>query len=163
MHDRQGGLKCTSLGKTRGAGPEAPEELRPVRGVPGRQAGHHLVQDHPESPVVDAEAVAGLVQDLRGHVLGSCSVFEKKKLTPARALRPPRRVAYPVLRQAEVPELHVAVRVEQNVLRLEVPVYDPVSVEVAYGQEELGRVEPRHGLLEPAVPREVEEELAPGQ
>lgn len=62
------------------------------------------------------------------------------------------------LRQAEICQLDVAVLVDENVLGLQVAVYDIPLVQVLEGQQDLCRVELRHALGELLVaPQQIEQ------
>mmetsp|Transcript_24613 Transcript_24613/g.42359 ORF Transcript_24613/g.42359 Transcript_24613/m.42359 type:complete len:322 (+) Transcript_24613:581-1546(+) len=65
-----------------------------------------------------------------------------------------------LLRKTKVREPRVTVCVEQDVLRLEISVYDADAVEMAEGKDHLGRVEAGDVLGEVLAAAEVEEELA---
>ena len=109
--------------------------------VPWRRADEQLMQDRAETPPVDRGAVAELVQHLGRDILGRAT-------DRARALG---RAAYACLGEPEVAEPHVAVAVEQNVLRLEVAVDGAVRV------QELERercLRTRERLPRAMVPRE---------
>ena len=62
--------------------------------------------------------------------------------------------------QAEVCQFYVAAGVHQDILGLEVSVDDIVGMEVAQGNQNLGRNELDGALLEPALVAEVVEEVA---
>ena len=65
-----------------------------------------------------------------------------------------------LLAKTEVGELNVAFVVDEDVLGLEVAVYDHVGVHVADGVRDLGRVEAHARLRKRALMRQVVEELA---
>lgn len=57
--------------------------------------------------------------------------------------------------KAEVRELHMAIRIQQDVLGLQVPVNDVQPVQVLYGQEDLTGVEPLESLR--AIDQKIDE------
>ena len=77
----------------------------------GRRAGEQLEHEHAEGPVVGADVVPLVQDDLRGHVLGGPA--EGPRLAPHLQL----------LGEAKVHELDVAGGVEQEVLGLQVPAW----------------------------------------
>mmetsp|Transcript_35453 Transcript_35453/g.63887 ORF Transcript_35453/g.63887 Transcript_35453/m.63887 type:complete len:329 (-) Transcript_35453:697-1683(-) len=144
--------KMHLLRKNQRSAPQPPKQLGPIRSIPRRKPRHHLVQNHPQPPVIHAEPVSPLVQHLRRHVLGR----------PARGLGAPGGMGDAVLGQSEIAELDVAVGVEENVFGFEIAVDDAVFVEVADGEEEFGGVEAGDWFLEAAIPAQVEKQFASG-
>uniref|UniRef100_A0A182J6B2 Uncharacterized protein n=1 Tax=Anopheles atroparvus TaxID=41427 RepID=A0A182J6B2_ANOAO len=87
--------------------------------VEGKGTAHQHVQQHPEAPDVRlGPVVLHALEYLRGGVRGRATPRPKH-------LSGDERVA-----EAEVSQLHVHLRVEQDVLRLQVPVHDPIPVAV---------------------------------
>ena len=107
---------------------DALEEVVLVVGLEGRLAGHHLVHEHAQRPPVHAGAVVQLLQDLQSEVSKFPSQGKLICLSylwgdvVGRATEGGRgHVALDaLLAHAEVGNLAVAVRVEQDVVQLEI-------------------------------------------
>ena len=97
--------------------------------VEGVDPSDHLVGEDAERPPVDGLAVAFVEKHLGRQVLGSTAQSVGARLA--------------VLGEAEVCQFEVPLRVDQDVLRLQVTVDDVQRVKVLEHQRHLGRVEPR--------------------
>mmetsp|Transcript_30376 Transcript_30376/g.97927 ORF Transcript_30376/g.97927 Transcript_30376/m.97927 type:complete len:250 (+) Transcript_30376:554-1303(+) len=146
-----------------GVGPDVPriaqvtaldtfEELLAVPRIERGQPRQHLVEQRPKGPPVHGPAVPATREDLGREVLGG----------PAEGGRALSVVCDALLGEAKVGESDVAAGVEEDVLRLEVPVDDAEGVDVLEGEGELRGVEPRASFAELADLLEMAEEFAPG-
>ena len=136
-----------------GGGPGDPAEedvlveREPVPGE-GRVSGEKLVGEYPQPPPVNTLVVTSLQDDLRRHVVRG----------PAH--RPAPLLLVHQAGEAQVSEDDVTLRVQQDVLRLQVSVDDVVPVEVGEGGDDLGDVEDRGLQGELPVALEIGEELS---
>uniref|UniRef100_A0A182Q467 Uncharacterized protein n=1 Tax=Anopheles farauti TaxID=69004 RepID=A0A182Q467_9DIPT len=121
-------------------------DLDRLVGEERRVAGRHLVHEHTERPPVDRLVVALAQDDLRREILGRA------------AQRP--GSALDALREPKVRHLQVALRVDQQILRLQIAVDQIEIVQVLEREHDLGGVEARVRLGEPADLAQVREHLA---
>lgn len=98
--------------------------------VKGWIAGEHFVQQDAERPPVDSAAVTTALNDLRSEVLG-------------RTAEGPGAVFH-LLGKAKVGDLGVAVRVNEQVLRLEISVHHLILMQVLDGENDGRDIEPSH-------------------
>mmetsp|Transcript_9381 Transcript_9381/g.29942 ORF Transcript_9381/g.29942 Transcript_9381/m.29942 type:complete len:605 (-) Transcript_9381:108-1922(-) len=143
------------VGEVEGVVADPPEELVAVRGVPGREAGEELGDEHAEGPEVDGPAVLAAVERLGRHVLGRAAERAAARGGVVGGVR-----SVEDLREAKVDELDVALRVEEHVLGLEVPVGDAPLVRVVQSARDLRRDEGHLPRLEAPLVLEVPEQLA---
>ena len=115
----------------------------------GGLADQHLVEEDAEGPPVHGPVVAAAMEDLWREVLRS----------PAH--RPRGAAGAQHLGEPEVRDDDVTRPVQENVLRLEVPVDDVETVEVGQGGHDLGGVEGDAGGGEPLVEPHEGEQFAP--
>lgn len=123
-------------------------DLNRLVGEERRVPGGHLVHQHTQRPPVDGFVVTLTEDDLRGEVLG------RTAQRPCAALHS--------LGEAEIRHLQVTLRVDQEVLRLQVPVDQIQVVEVLESEHDLSGIETRMGLGEAADLAQVREHLATG-
>jgi len=114
-------------------------------------ARHHFIREHPQGPPIDRTAVGLLGQHLRRHVLGRATHGQGA----------PIRLPDAALRQPKVPQAHVAVGIQENVLGFQIPKDDVVPVQILQGQDQFGGVKARGRLAETPTPGQMEEELSP--
>lgn len=111
-----------------------------------RAADEHLVDEDTQTPPVDGLAVALGANDLGGQVIGG-------------AAHGPRNVGH-FLGKAKIDELDVTIRIEQNVLRLQVAVRNIALVQVLERHDDLGRIKPDGVLIKPLLLAQNAEHLA---
>uniref|UniRef100_A0A182TKX5 Uncharacterized protein n=1 Tax=Anopheles melas TaxID=34690 RepID=A0A182TKX5_9DIPT len=121
-------------------------DLDRLVGEEGRIAGRHLVHQHAERPPVDRLVVALAQDDLGREILGRA------------AQRP--GSALDALGEAEIGHLQVALRVDQQVFRLQIAIDQVEIVQILERQHNLGGVEARVRLREAAHLSQVREHLA---
>mmetsp|Transcript_2822 Transcript_2822/g.11364 ORF Transcript_2822/g.11364 Transcript_2822/m.11364 type:complete len:742 (-) Transcript_2822:876-3101(-) len=127
---------------------QVPVELGPALCVPRRQAREHLEDKHAEAPPVDGGAVAALLNDLGGEVLGRAAEGGGAGAAGA------------VLGEAKVADADEACAVNEQVLGLEVAVEDAAVVQVPEAGEDAGPVKGGVGGREGLHLVEEAEELA---
>ena len=130
-------------------GQNVPSDREAVPVVERGDADDHLVEERAEAPPVNCAPVLRPAEDFRGHIV-------------LRAAPRGRRgaIRHLPLAHAKVRHLDVAVRAQQQVLELEVPVDDVQAVQVRDGTRDLGRVELGPLLGERVLVLEVEVEVA---
>ena len=97
--------------------------------VEWRESNNHFVGQDAEGPPVDGVRVADLLQDFRSEILRSTA--EGVRLL----------VLSQNLGEAEIGKQKIAILVQQNILRLEIPINNLLLVEVAEGQGDAQTVE----------------------
>mmetsp|Transcript_126607 Transcript_126607/g.248217 ORF Transcript_126607/g.248217 Transcript_126607/m.248217 type:complete len:251 (+) Transcript_126607:489-1241(+) len=102
------------------------------RSAEGHVAGHQLEEHHAQRPHVALDPVALAADHLRSHVVRRARDRESPRLALGQALR-----------QAEVDQLDVALRVEHHVLRFQVPVDDGSLVQALEDKGQGANVELR--------------------
>lgn len=118
--------------------------------IKGRNAYYHFVDQDAQGPPVQGVVVARADDHLRRNVLGRAA--ERVGLRSV--------IDLVDLGQAEVGEEDVAIKAQQNVLGLEVPVIYIGLVEVAEGESDLGGIELHPLLAKAPLLRQVLEQLA---
>ena len=103
---------------------------------------HHLIQQHTKGPPVHTRAVGLVVDDLRGDVLWSpakCPGARPRLYTNLNSccLKGSNAGTCRHLAEPEVCYLDVPLLVEHHVVQLEVPVEDPVLVQIQQGDADL--------------------------
>mmetsp|Transcript_63113 Transcript_63113/g.176523 ORF Transcript_63113/g.176523 Transcript_63113/m.176523 type:complete len:316 (+) Transcript_63113:940-1887(+) len=146
-----------------------------------RTAEEHFEHDDADGPPVALLPIHLLPVHLRPHVIGRA--HDRLQLGPggvpptgaagasvalpevgAGVFAPDRGLGGTVLAKAEVQQVDVAVRVEDDVVGLDVPVdVLQVRVDVVHSLDELRDVEPRLVLVEGVLPHEVRHEVTPRQ
>ena len=107
------------------------EQFLFVLSIKWRLANQHLVQQDSVGPPVNTGSVGLVVDDLRSYVVRS----------PAEGLGG-RAVPDSLLAHPEVGNLDVSLLVQHDIVQLEVPVDDPVGVEVHDSDQNFSSVEP---------------------
>ena len=126
-------------------------DLLLIAGVEGRETGHQLVEEGSQSVEVHPVGVTRLLYHFRGHVLGGpAETVGDFSTVEAR------------LAQPEVSYLDVAVVIDQQVFRFEVPVNDILLVEVHESVQDLNEIKTGVLLAHPLDRLEVVEQLAAG-
>lgn len=119
------------------------EDLVRVCAHERRAAVQDLIQHHAESVVIHCEAVALVLYDLWGHVLGS----------PAEGVGPLPRLE--LLDEAEISHLKEPFVVEQDVLRFQVSVDQAFRMEILEAEDDLSGV--KLGMGERDLPELVDD------
>lgn len=125
------------------------ENLHRLLGGERRLPRAHLVDENAQRPPVNREAVADVLDYFRGQVLG-CAAHRDGDLF------------VDTLCEAEIGDLEVALRVDQQILGLKITVHDAQIVEVLEREHHLGGVEPGLRLRVLTHALEVREHFAAG-
>lgn len=110
-----------------------------------RITGRHFVDEHSERPPVHRFIVALAQNDLRRQILGRAAQ------RPGPSLH--------AFRKPEIRHLQVALVVDQQVLRLQIPIDQVQIVQILKGEHNLGGIEARMGLREAADLAQMREHL----
>ena len=109
----------------------------------------HFISEHAQTPPVDSEAVT------RGLDHFWCQIFGCSAESVSHTI-----LCLLHLAEAEICQFEMALRVEENILWLQVTIDDSVLVEVSESQHDLGCIEARSVLSESNLVAEMEEKLA---
>lgn len=104
--------------------------------VERRQSTDHLVEHSAQAVEVDLISVALSQNHFWSHVLDRPT---KSCVIPELPLN---------LGQAEVSQLDVSIKVNQDILRFQIPVKDPLRMDVLQSKQDLGKVKPGLVLTE---------------
>eukprot|EP00042_Codosiga_hollandica_P054914 m.755144 g.755144 ORF g.755144 m.755144 type:complete len:424 (+) comp59009_c0_seq1:1115-2386(+) len=124
------------------------KEIVFIVGFEGRLSGKHLVHEHAQGPPVHTGAVRLFLDDLRSNVVGSAAE-SVGGVDPADAF----------LAHAEISHLDVAIRVEHDVVELEITVDHTALVQEQQCTDDFGRIEARARLIELAGTLDLEHQI----
>lgn len=122
------------------------QHLLAVTVVVGRPPAQHLVEQGAQAPPVGAPGVTGALDDFGGEVLGGAA--ETMRLI---------RLLNTLLRQSEVSDSNVPLRIQEDVLGLQVPVNNVLLVERIDGADYLGCIKFRALFREPLLLPQISE------
>lgn len=113
-------------------------------------ACRHLINQRSSAVIIDWEAMPLPLHNFRRHI----------RRTATKAITLPTLPDHPRLRNPKINQLHIALGIQQYILRLQIPIDNPLTMQIAQRLQHLHRVESNVVFGEPLVLVDDVEELA---